>query len=488
MALGITAVVTDDTNSPYVTITVTGITVGPNNWTVTRIDNTGETATVAVRGMDNQTADSASVGGVDYEAPIGNSVKYRVTQNAATADSSNVSVAYQNIGDCWLRSIQNQTLSRRVIMGEWPETTYPTNILASVKVLGRAKPVIITDAWGGRTGSFKIITDNDDGLLATTWQDIVALVTGGGTLQLQTVGRTETGQDDLYFEVNSYNRVRRGPLAADGLGKNVYEHTIEFTEVDRPSTQVVSLGLRSYTSVLNEAAAVKVQDTFNRSVTDSWSTADFGGVWQTPQNGVAGDYDVSDTEATIQQSTAAVLRHGVIDIGSTDFDITVSCKVAQGTATTASLTQWAMGRWADVSNWYAARLEVTTGAIVNLRIYKFVSAVETALGGAAVQIYTGHLSNDKVWIRFKGDGTSLKAMAWKDGASVPTDFQIILTDASLTGGTKIGLGARRETGNTNAVQTSFDDLSVTDSASYSDILAHYTTYLTLLTTAYPPGG
>ncbi len=488
MALGITAVVTDDVNSPFVTISVTGITVGPNPWTVTRIDNTGETATVAVRGMDTVTASATTGAGFDYEAPIGNSVKYRVTQNAATADSTNVTVAFVGLGDCWLRSVDNQTLSRKIVMSEWSETTYPTSILASVKVLGRKKPVIITDAWGSRTGTFKFLTDNDDGLGATTWQDVVALVTGGGTLHLQTVGRTETGQDDMYFEVNSYGRTRFGPLMPDGLGKNVYEHTIEFTEVDRPSTLQESLGLRNYTSVLNEAAALKVSDTFTRSGTDTWSTADFGGIWSTPNNGVAGDYDVSGTEATIQQSTAGVLRHGVIDIGSTDFDITVACKVAQATATTASLTQWVMGRWADVSNWYAARLEVTTGAVVNLRIYEFVSAVETALGGAAVQIYTGHLSNDKVWVRFKGDGTSLKAMAWKDGASVPTDFQIILTDNSLTAGTKIGLGARREAGNTNAVQTSFDDLSVTDSASYADILAHYTNYLNLLTIAYPPGG
>lgn len=488
MALGITAVVTDDFNSPYVTITVTGITVGPNPWTVTRIDNTGETATVAVRGMDTVDATSTTGAGVDYEAPIGNSVKYRVTQNAATADSTNVTVAYQNVGDCWLRSVDNQTLSRRVAMSEFSETSYPTRILSNVNVLGRQKPIIITDAWGGRTGSLVIVTDNDDGLMTTTWQDIVALVTGGGTMFLQTVGRTETGQDDMYFEINSYSRTRMGPIKSDGLGKNVYQHNIEFTEVDRPSTLQTTIGLRNYTSVLNEAASVKVQDTFTRSGTDTWSTADFGGSWSTPNNGVAGDYDVSGTEATIQQSTAAVLRHGVIDIGNTDFDITVSGKINQGSATTASLTQWVMGRWADVSNWYAARIEVTTGGVVNLRIYKFVAAVETALGAAAVQIYTGHLANDKVWVRFKGDGTSLKAMAWKDGASVPTDFQIFITDASLTGGTKIGLGARRETGNTNAVQASFDDLSVTDSASYQDIINHYTTYLTLLTTSYPPGG
>jgi len=292
----------------------------------------------------------------------------------------------------------------------------------------------------------------------------------------------------MYFEVESYSRTRKGPLRDDGLGKNVYEHDFGFIEVDRPATTLASLSLRSYASVLAEASTQKVSDTFTRSSTDTWGNAEFGGAWSTPNNGAAGDYDVSGTEATIQQGSASVLRHGVIDIGSTDFDIRCAGKIAQGSATSASLTQWFMGRWADVSNWYAARLEVTTGGVVNIRIYKFVGAALTALGSGAVQVYTGHASNDKVWVRFKGDLTSLKVYSWKDGTSEPTDWQQTVTDSALTGGTKIGLGAQRETGNTNAVQASFDDLTVTDSASYQDIINHYTSYLTLLTTAYPPGG
>lgn len=484
MALGITATPTDDTNSPYISISVTGLTVGLD-YTVTRIDNTGETATVAVRGLDTIEATSSAAAGTDYEAPIGRSLKYRITQNAATADSSNVQLNYISIGDVWIRSVSTPSLSRKVIMSEWPGTSYPTRIMANAHVLGAKNPILITDAWGTREGSFKIVTDNNDSLSATTWQDFVALLFGGGTLLLQTTGRTPSGQEDMYFEVDSYERTRVGPIRADG--KHLYMHEINYIEVDRPATIEESLGLRSYADVLDEADELKINDTATRSVTDSWGIATSGQTWSTPNNGAAGDYDVSGTELTIQQSSTNVLRHGVIDIGDTDFDILVSGKIAQGTSSGASLTQWVMGRWSDISNWYAARLEVTTGGVVNLRIYKFVGAVETALG-SAVQIYTGHLSNDKVWIRFKGDSTNLKAYAYKDGASVPSDFQINLTDSSLSGGTKVGLGSRRETSNTNAVQASFDDLSVTDSASYQDILDHYTSYLTLLTTAYPPGG
>src|SRR5574338_124257 len=485
MALGITATVTNDTNSPYVSISLTGLTVGVT-YTVTRIDNTDEYSTVAVRGIDTISASATTAAGTDYEAPIGRSIKYRVTQNAATADSSNVSLSYVSIGDVWIRSVSTPALSRKVVIGEWPSTDYPTRILSESSVLGRKNPVIITDAWGTRKGTFTIITDNDDGLSATTWQQMVALLTGGGTLMLQTTGRTPSGQEDMYFEVSSYGRTRLGPLRSDG--KNVYKHEIGFSEVDRPATAEESLGLRSYANVLDEADTLKLSDTFTRTTSNGVGTADSGGDWTTV-GGAASDYSTNGSSCQVAQSTTATLRGITIDVGDTEHDIRVHCSIPVGSAAGAGISQWICGRYVDSSNYYTAQLILTTSGNMTLSLWKRVSGTLSSIGSSGtVTVGTGHVSGDDWTVRLKIDSTSVRAYAWKSSGSEPTDWQVTATDSSLTSGTAVAFMSRRETGNTNSVAQTWDTISVTDSATYQDIKNNYSTYLKLLTTAYPPGG
>jgi hypothetical protein len=253
--VAITAVPTNDTHSPYVTLTITGLTVGVD-FTVIRIDNTSEYPNTAIRGLDTKEATATSDAGTDYEAWIGRSMKYRVTQGVSSADSSNVDLTFSTFGDVWLRSVSTPALSRKVVMSEWPTTEHTTNILANMKVLGRKNPVLITDAWGTRKGSLRIVTDNDDGLGSTTWQEIYALLTGGGTILLQTTGRTPTGQEDMYFEVESYSRTRVGKIKSNG--RMTYLHDISYIEVDRPATIEESLGVRNYSDVQDENATYQV--------------------------------------------------------------------------------------------------------------------------------------------------------------------------------------------------------------------------------------
>src|SRR5688572_17464743 len=77
MAIGITAIDNGNNDSPGIDIELTGLT-GYDTVRVERIDNDGFYSTVAVRGLDDVQT-SATMVVTDYEAPIGHSVKYRVT-------------------------------------------------------------------------------------------------------------------------------------------------------------------------------------------------------------------------------------------------------------------------------------------------------------------------------------------------------------------------------------------------------------------------
>lgn len=249
--VAIAVVANGDDDAPGVQISLTGITNPGAAYTVYRVDNTGEDPDTPVRGLDSITPSSTSDADTDWEVPIGKSVSYRVEQGVSTDTDGPLTIASDDFGAVWLSSVHQPALSKRVVMSEWNATEYPTRILGNYKVLGRKNPVLLTDTWGSRTGSMKIVTDNDT-ISDTTWRELFLLLTEGKTLLLRTSGRSYSGEVDMYFEVENYNRSRIGPVRVDG--KIPFLHEVSFIEVDRPATAEESLGLRSWQDLLDDHA------------------------------------------------------------------------------------------------------------------------------------------------------------------------------------------------------------------------------------------
>jgi hypothetical protein len=248
--VAIAVTLNNDHDAPHIEISLSGITNPGSAYTVYRIDNTGEEPPTPVRGLDQIIPSAATDAANDFEAPIGKSLSYKVVQGGDEDEDGPVTIPVpSDFGVCWLGSVHQPALSKRVIINEWSTDEYPTRILGQYRVLGRAKPVVLTDAWGHRTGNLKIVTDNDN-ISTTTWRQLYLLLTQGKTLHLRTASRTMTGEPDLYFEVESYSRTRIGPVRTDG--KIPFIHDINFIEVDRPATAEESLGLRSYQDLLDD--------------------------------------------------------------------------------------------------------------------------------------------------------------------------------------------------------------------------------------------
>lgn len=202
-------------------------------------------------------------------------------------------------------------------------------------------------------------------------------------------------------------------------------------------------------------------DLFDRTVSNGFGTTTSGQAYTV--SGTASDYAVAAGVGTQSNGTVNSLRTAVFDTGSTDFDFTVDTVLAIGTATGNSATQWVLGRYFDGSNYYIARLDLTTSATLNLVLAKRVLGVLTVgLGTGSVQVGSTHNGGETWRVRFSGTGHSLKAKAWQTTDPEPSSWQATATDPELTTGTSVGVGSRLETGNSNTLPVvfSFDNLQM----------------------------
>lgn len=167
-----------------------------------------------------------------------------------------------------------------------------------------------------------------------------------------------------------------------------------------------------------------------RAMRDSGQrTADFYRYAAVIQNAVIGYGMVSLT--TTNNSRWAMLAAPSADV---DLLATVSTdKLAVGGGHFCSLA----ARWADASNTYLARLELSASQEVLLTLRKRLAGTETSLAGTYTTGHT-HAPGRRFWIRFQTAGTTLRARVWPDGDPEPYAWNLSTTDSDLTAPGSIG--------------------------------------------------
>lgn len=187
---------------------------------------------------------------VAVNALFGSSIFVRVSVTSSvseTVESNNVTIPYTLTGDAWLKSVFTPALSKAVHVNEFSATNFETQILGNYNVLGRVFPVIITDAWGARRGTFKLLSGHTD---FTDFKDLKDLITTGGQLLFQTTGDLVRHQPDMYIEVEKYSAELEETVKSSI--QPIYIHTIDFIEIEQPNTSDEGFGLRSYQDVLDD--------------------------------------------------------------------------------------------------------------------------------------------------------------------------------------------------------------------------------------------
>lgn len=181
-------------------------------------------------------------------------------------------------------------------------------------------------------------------------------------------------------------------------------------------------------------------DTFTRTESNGWGTADQGGAYTT--SGTAADFFVNGEQGGITFSAVSSSRWAVLNIGAVDFDITGEFTFEDLPAT-GNIAAGVVGRFTNTSNAYVATARVPSTGALALRVSKFVAGVETILSEVSVPNAT-LTTNSVVNIRFMGYGTTLKAKIWRQEQDEPDTWLVETTDSSLLTGTWGGVFANDE--------------------------------------------
>jgi PKD repeat protein/aryl-phospho-beta-D-glucosidase BglC (GH1 family) len=210
-------------------------------------------------------------------------------------------------------------------------------------------------------------------------------------------------------------------------------------------------------------ASVHAADTFSRTISAGWGTADVGGAWSStsPASLSVGGGVGSMTMATPGTGPSAFLA----GVASTNTDLTITVRTDKP-ATGGGIYLSLSGRQVPGAGDYRAKLRLLSNGQVSVQLVRLASnGTETALGAATTVAGLTYDPVVGVRVRVQATGTSpttLRARVWSGAAAEPTTWQAATTDSTtaLQAAGAIGLASYLSGTATNApVVARLDDLS-----------------------------
>ena len=202
------------------------------------------------------------------------------------------------------------------------------------------------------------------------------------------------------------------------------------------------------------APVPEVVDTFTRTVSGGWGTADTGQTWATA--GAAADFAVGNGYGSAAQPATGIAHLTLLPAPSADVDLSVDVATDQ-LATGASLFGGPLLRAVNNANFYMTRVDFTTSAGIVLTLRKRVANVETQL--ATFTTTLTHTAETFYRVRFQANGTTLRARIWAATDTEPSVWHVEAIDEDLTAAANVGTRSFSNTGNTNtAPELRFDNV------------------------------
>jgi hypothetical protein len=202
------------------------------------------------------------------------------------------------------------------------------------------------------------------------------------------------------------------------------------------------------------------QDTFTRTVTNSWGTADVGGPW-TVVAGAAANFDVDGARGTVatpggsQQQAAHLGQVSVRDV-----DLRVALTFPDTPTASGNFFGYLLLRRQANGSYYRVGLYVTPGGKVFIR-------GQTDAGAALFPDVDTGLSftpGDTFLLRAQAEGaspTTIRARAWEQGTAEPASWQATATNATAGLQQAGSVGIRTVNLSSTATTLRFDDLAAT---------------------------
>ena len=260
---------------------------------------------------------------------------------------------------------------------------------------GNASPVArFTQSVSNRTLSVDASTSTDsDGTIASyawSWGD----------------GQTGSGRTATHL------------YAADGS----YQVRLTVTDDDGASSSTTQ------TVVIGQATGVLASDTFGRTATNGWGTAETGGPWTV--SGTASQFSVTGGQGVITLPTAGTGRSAYLGgVSATDADVSAGIrmdKLANGGHFVGTI-----GRRVGTSE-YRLKIKVAPDGSVTTYVTRVVNGTETTIQSTPVAGLV-YAAGQRLNTRLQVIGTSpttVRARVWLSTATEPTSWQVSATDGT----------------------------------------------------------
>ncbi len=210
-------------------------------------------------------------------------------------------------------------------------------------------------------------------------------------------------------------------------------------------------------SVVNQqvtATRTFARDTFNRTASGGWGTADIGGAWSTLYT--ASYYSVSGGTAKATLSTAGSTRTAWLpNTAQTDALVQVDAAVSKLPSASQQVYLYLAGRRIDENNSYRARVRVFGDGSVRLAVVlRNASGSDTVVGSEKTISGLVATAGQPLRIKLQVTGTAptvLRAKVWAATGTEPAAWTIDTTDATagLQNPGSTGLGTYTNSANTN---------------------------------------
>lgn len=208
-----------------------------------------------------------------------------------------------------------------------------------------------------------------------------------------------------------------------------------------------------------------LSDTFSRTNSGGWGSADTGQPWAWT-GGAAADYAVNGTVGQHVMNTQNTLRYTLVPAPSADVDVRTDWALDK-TAVADSNYTFLMARYTDTTHLYFARVQVVGGTQAMSLTIRKRNGAETQVGASfAVGTYTPGVYYT---LRFQVDGSTLRAKCWQRGTTEPAEWQIVTTDTDLTAIGSVGVRSLVGSASTQTlpVTASFDNFQISDAQRFT---------------------